>query len=513
MPLARACAAIIALFFLAPQIASLAPAQPPDRRPAARAEPTSEKRRLQDEFEAQYDRADWPACEATLRRLVEIDRKNFVPPYNLACVLAMEGKTDDATEALQLAVQRGFADLRQLQSDPNLDSIRRTEVYRALIDKWDTILEKRSELNLEAAREQFGPRYSYETDPNLRLQYVSAFDPAAFAKAKEEIERDAKWWDEYVGGVVEAKRNKGDRSDAAARERDKDPWVMVILPTRKDYQTWASNRFGAAWSQIGGSYSDDEKTLVAADLGPTLRHEFWHVMHWRQMRRLGQMHPVWIMEGLCSLPEDVEVGRGGEMIVLPSWRTNTAKRLALGGRLTPWDVLFATQHQRFVTSRPLAQYAQARTIFMYLSQQGKLKEWYAAYVDGYREDPTGKRAFETVFGKPAAQVEKDYKAWLRALPSVPEEVPVGGATFPFQFDVGEGDGVVIKSVVSGGGSGAAKSGLKLGDVITQIDGQGVHDMSELVRVLGQHQPGQEVDVAYRRGRLSGTARVTLIAQP
>src|SRR5262249_13760717 len=140
------------------------------------------------------------------------------------------------------------------------------------------------------------------------------------------------------------------------------------------------------------------------------------------------------------------------MRVLPSWRSNIAKKRLGGGVLAPWDVLFATGHQRFVTSSPLAQYAEARTIFQYLFGKGKLKAWYAAYVKGYREDPTGKSAFEEVFGKPAAQVEREYKVWLRALPKAPEEIPIGSATLPFRFEVGGQDGVVIRSVISGSGT-------------------------------------------------------------
>src|SRR5262245_43773484 len=64
---------------------------------------SDEKRRLEKEFDEAFERSDWPAAEAALRQLTDVDKKNFVPPYNLACVLAMEGKTKEATDALQLA--------------------------------------------------------------------------------------------------------------------------------------------------------------------------------------------------------------------------------------------------------------------------------------------------------------------------------------------------------------------------------------------------------------------------
>jgi hypothetical protein len=501
--------------------AGIAPQPPADRAddpPSMFGRPpesrSDEVRRLQQQFDDAFRRSDLPAAEAALRRLADLDRRNFVPPYNLACVLAMQGKTDQATAALQLAVQRGFSDLRHLQADPHLASIRSTEVYRGLVDSWDQILEKRAELNLEAARETFGPRYTYSADPAMRLQYVAAADPVSFERAQREIERCAAWWAQAVMArradpVVAHGSGAPDERSPDARGAGRDPWVMVILPTREDYQTWARNRYGEGWMRVGGAYSDDEKTLVAQDLGPTLRHEFWHVLHWRDMRRLGQMHPTWIMEGLCSLPEDVEAGPAGEMRVLPSWRTNIAKRRLEGGALAPWDVLFSLRHDRFVTSSPLGRYAEARTIFHFLFDQGRLADWYDAYVRGYGEDSTGRAAFEKVFGKPLAQVEKDYRAWLRALPRAPEEIPIGGATLPFAFEVGGQDGVLVRSVVSASGRAGDRPGLKLGDVITRIDGQSVYEMGELVRILSRFEPGQEVEVEYRRGRLSGTATVVL----
>src|SRR5262245_31518851 len=81
---------LLALATLAP--VARAPAQPespPDRAfgQPLDSKPTEEKRQLQKQFEEAFERSDWPKAEAALRRITEIDKKNFVPPYNLACVL------------------------------------------------------------------------------------------------------------------------------------------------------------------------------------------------------------------------------------------------------------------------------------------------------------------------------------------------------------------------------------------------------------------------------------------
>lgn len=51
----------------------------------------------------------------------------------------------------------------------------------------------------------------------------------------------------------------------------------------------------------------------------------------------------------------------------------------------------------FFEGRPLAMYAQGRTMFLFLYSQNKLKDWYAAYCDTCTEDPSGIAAFKQVF--------------------------------------------------------------------------------------------------------------------
>src|SRR5690606_1334215 len=110
---------------------------------------------------------------------------------------------------------------------------------------------------------------------------------------------------------------------------------------------------------------------------------------------------------------------------------------------------FKLDQGRFVGTRPLAFYGQSRSIFIWLFDQGKLKDWYAAYTAGFKEDPSGLKAFETVFEKPVKQVERDFKAWLRTLPIVEEDFAVGCAVLPFAVEqVGEGDGRLVATSVT-----------------------------------------------------------------
>src|SRR5690606_33774681 len=125
------------------------------------------------------------------------------------------------------------------------------------------------------------------------------------------------------------------------------------------------------------------------------------------------------------------------------------KRRLRGGVLLPWSELFDRQQRRFVTSSPLAHYAEARTVFLFLTEEGKLADWYAAYVNGFDEDPTGAAAMVAVYGTPLDQIEDRYRAWLAAVEEVPEDIPVGGATLPFTVEP------------AAGGVGIAGDGLQI----------------------------------------------------
>lgn len=492
-----------------------APAQPPEPgKPQVISEEDAEARRdaLQKQVYAAFARNDYTAAEAGLRELIPLDSDNFVPWYNLACALAQQGKLEDAIGMLQQSIARGFADKRHLESDPHLRAIRDTEAYKAIIAGWDQILDRRIDANLEAARKVFGTdesrsRYTIEKDPALRLAYITAFDPTLFAQAKDELARLTRWWETAVAPPASElpAQNRGHAAEEVAN-----PWILVILPTRADYGRWAARRFGDSWQSVGGSYSHDNKQLVAMDLGSTLRHEYWHVLHWRDMDARAQRHPVWIMEGLCSLVEDVEPLGDDDFRPLPSWRTNMARRIARGGRLVPFDTLMSLDQKRFVTSRPLAMYAQARAMFMFLAERGKLRAWYAAYTAGFREDPTGKSAWVKVFDQPLEQTEREFRAWLLALPEVNEVVGEGAANLPFDIGPGLGDGPTIDSLPTGK---ARDAGFRMRDVITSLNGQPVRDLNDLARLLGQHDAGDEVQVGYRRGDRHATARIVLVGRP
>ena len=455
-----------------------------------------------DPFDA-FSRGDLATAERLLRDQAAAQPDNFVPHYNLACILSINGDLAGAEESLGDAIERGFIDRTQLRRDPSLANLRNTDFYARLDASWPRILEANRDGNLRLTRDTFSKGYAESRDDALRLAYLNAFDERSFAVAQGEIVRLARWADEHViPGLL----------DPAASIDD--PWVVVVLPTRPDFTAWAVAAFGPAalgtTSQIGGSYEHDRKRLVSQDLGATLRHEFLHVLHWRDMTRRAQQHPIWIMEGLCSLPEDYDLSPTGDVRPVPSWRTNVAKRLERLGQLQPLEKLAALPHARFTGSRPLANYAQARTLFLHLHDRGKLRAWYEHYTANFKSDPTGVQSILAVLDTTLPDFNKAHRAWVRALPTVPEEIARGMASLGVEIDPGTGDGPVVVSIDR---TRKPRPTLRPGDTILSIDGQLTRDIAELVRVLGSYQPGAEATVEYRRGPRHATTTITLIAKP
>jgi len=461
------------------------------------------------------ERRDWPAAEELLRKAIVTDGSNFVFYYNLACVQALEGNTGAGVESLVGAVEHGFVDLTQLRRDPQLAPVRRDPRISRLMDSWPTVLQRHLDANLKSAASLLNDRSArYETtrDERLRIAIMSAMDPKSTEQARADIERLYDWG---LANVL---------TDLADPEKSRnDAWCVVLLPTPKDFLRWLVATYGRdainSFAGIGGSYINDQKRLVAQDLGATLRHEFFHVLHWRSMIRLAQDHPVWIQEGLCSLVEDYEIGDGKpeSLAPIPSWRSNMTKRILTGGHLLTIKQLAALPRERFTGSSPLANYAQARTLFLYIWTRGKLKDWYTTYTTdrehGYHADRSGVKALEAAFGTPVADLDKDYRAWLRTLPIVAEQNKPGQATLGVDVEQGDGDGPVIADIPRderGHPNPARHAGLRTGDVITAIDGKPTRDLNELVRLLGEHQVGDQVEVSYRRGTIHGAVKIALV---
>ncbi len=66
-------------------------------------------------------------------RAIAVDRDDPMLLYNVACTFSVLGKTDQALDALEHAVEKGWGDRAWIEHDSDLDSIRESPRYKALM--------------------------------------------------------------------------------------------------------------------------------------------------------------------------------------------------------------------------------------------------------------------------------------------------------------------------------------------------------------------------------------------
>jgi hypothetical protein len=574
-PTDRACFIAAAVFLGACScVAQTAPQSPTesaqDARTAPDIAPTADKdtpedfSRLAAQANDAYKQGDYEASERLLRRQLALQDENAAVWYNLACCLGQQKRTQDAFEALRTAIERGFSDRARIGREPALFAVVNTDRFKALTKEWEQVLAEQATRLVKATRDEFSQGISAVElkeirDEQLRVIFLYAVDARLVDRAREELRAVQRWADAAFFAP---------RTDDAPREPP--PWIVVILPQRDAFEAWAQRTYGeqarGSFNQIGGTYEHSRKRLVALDLGPTLRHEFFHTLHYRWMEQRSQelvaaarmtpdiqsptvipSPPIWIMEGLASLVEDVEISPEGTLTLMPSWRTNIAQRMEKAGSLPGLAELAAMSQLRFTSSRPLAHYAVARSVFLFLEQTRNLDDkapndsalvrWWRTYShqggNGMFSDPSGVRALESALNRPVRTGDKDFRLWLRTLPPVAETIEPGMASLGIEVDAGKGEGPVVASSLRSSLRDRTKTSLRdkvqtkdadaqnakpghevlrSGDLILAIDSRPTRDIAELIRVLGSCQPEQVVTVEVRRGAGVQTFSVRLVAK-
>lgn len=433
---------------------------------------------------------DFAAALPLFEEMARRQPDSFVPQYNIASALARLGRVDAALDALDRALELGFDDLAHLRHDPDLQSLRDTAHFTEIVDTWPERMEGLADARFRALLDRFGGRYHTHEDAFLRLRFAVGLPRESFELAREELDATSRWAvAELFGNLVEA-------------ETAMVPWVSVVIPTDRDFARWLADRHGeaarTATRQIAGTYDHDRKALVCKDLGATLRHEVFHALHYRSQSLDGQRHASWIMEGLASLVEDVDIDDDGAPSFAPSWRTNIVKKAHGGDVIKSLSQLAETPDHIFVGTNQLLHYGHARAVMLYLVAADKLGEFYRNYIETWERDRTGVQALERTFDATIDQIDTSFRRWVERLPVAPEQHHPPMATLGIDVDGERGEGLAVLRTVRG--SPGRQAGVRPRDVLVAINGQGTRDLNELYRVIGRYLPGDLVVLTVRRGR-------------
>ena len=455
-------------------------------RPVTTREATQARLRRVVELSLCFERLAAEGRIAEARPLLEVmlrlDPKNGMVWYNLACVDARTGEPKQALVCLEKALEFGFSDFRHMTRDSDLDSLRKLPGFARVMARNEEIQRVRGERIHEALRRQFGEGYIYEIDHANRLVFATNIDQPTLDELKTHLTAYAEaMWGQLFDHHFEQ-------------------YVTIVVPK--------TGQDGIRNPSIGGYYNHAQRVLVCKQIGMVLTHEFTHALHAADQDGLGQQHPIWIMEGLANLFETSDL-EGGKVVPRPNHRLNLLKRLAAQKKTVPLKDLCRMGQPAFM-KQAVAAYPQVRYFMMYLHESGLLKKWYDAYTEGFEKDKTGAKALEKVLEKPLDEIERDFLAWVERQKDLPTTLmpdqPYVGVRVASQID-----GLMVAEVVPG--SGAAKAGIKPGDVFVHVDGERIVDQGELILLVSSHKVGDKLIVQYRREGNYYDAAVVLQAVP
>lgn len=413
-------------------------------------------------------------------RIVRLIPSDGTALYNLACAHARLSETDEAIETLRRAVDRGFVEMRHMEHDPDLASLRGLDAFAQILAQRDTIQRERAERIRRELRRRFGAGYLITIDHDNRLVFATDTDRETLNGLRDDLT---------------------ERAAALRRQLFVHPpeqYVTIIIPQPGTIKL----------GRIGGVFRRTDATIVARRVGMTCRHEFTHALHFADMEARAQRHPIWILEGFATLFETADLD-GDRLRPTANDRLNALKFFLARDRLKPLATLLEIEQTGFMKA-PAVCYAMSRYLLMYLHAEGKLQDWYRTYTAGYDDDSTGRLALETVLGKDLGVIEADWHEWIRRLPRPATRVHtnqpyMGVAISPVT------EGLQIERVVPG--SGAEKAGLRGGDLIVRVAGRQLADGTELIRFVTSREVGDAVQIRYRRSGRYATVRVKLQAKP
>lgn len=419
-------------------------------------------------------------AEAKLREALAILPQKPTWLYNLACIEMAEGKPDDAMTALEQATEAGFTDFHHLERNFFLAPLRETPRYQKLLARQDEICHHAAQLALDELRARYGPNYHYEADEKHKLVFA--------------VDADQPTLDALHQLLLEQMRSQ----QQTLFSHPSDEFIRIVVPSARDYRREVK-RIG-----VEGMYTDDTRTLIAQRMGQVMIHEFTHALHAADQHAMGQVHPVWLREGLASMYEAGEFQQG-TLVPADNYRLAFVQRAAKRNGLIPLDKLLHYTTEQFTMNANLA-YGQSSSLMLYLYEQGNLRDFYDTYKADYTKDESGKIALEKTTGMSLPELQEAWSKWMLARLAPSAHPGVGSLALGLRF-VPENDGLKISLVLPSGP--AMSAGLKAGDLIVGVDDRDVRDPASLMAAVSAHNGGETVNLKIRRGTAYSSVSVTL----
>ena len=488
--------ALVVVQFVAAVALAQAPEVPTKSRPAPMS--TSESAELDRLLQARR----FTEAERILERRVADGDRDPIVLYNSACVLAQLGKLSAAEKRLLEAIKAGFRDFDTMERDTDLEPVRASDTYEAIMEARARIEAERAPRGKPRAPsgggrrgsapdpvaqwkrdhpEAFGEKagYRYERDDESSITYATFLDESSHRRMRQVL-------DELEKHLIASYFGKAP-TDA----------LLVAIVRPEDAKKYLER------PEVRGMYLHSARRLVSRDAGQSLQHEFVHLMHFAHMERTGQRHPIWVQEGLASLYEDYTLRADGSIEFHPNIRFNFARKQVTSRTARSWRELFELSNEQFMEDAE-RHYPQVRAIFEFFAREGKLEEFYRELGRTIDEDPDASSAVEKAFGQPLAKVEERWRKWMVERGSVDDRIERDDASFGIVIE-DSGDGVRIREFRYK--SAARAAGLRVGDVIFEVDGLPVRNRDEMLMAVTRLVVGRQVVVRYKRDDKELSAKI------
>ncbi len=415
--------------------------------------------------------ADYDEAIKYLEKILEVDPNNSNSFYNIACIYALQNQKDKALEYLKKSIAAGFIDWEHFQKDTDLDNLREMPEYTKMMADKKTLLKMAADMKLAELKEAYGEKFNYYVDIDSMLIFATEHPKEILEDLKNKLVTYAKGqWDTLF-------------------DNKPDYFITIIIPTPATFDELIKNKY------VGGFYSPQTRSLIAKELGHTLTHEFTHALHFADIGKLGTFHSTWFVEGLATCFEN-SVMKDGIPTPVHNDRLYYLQKMM---KQYPKNMPKLSQFMRFDRNTYMKaaglMYSMSRYLTYWLWDQGKLKEYYDLYCKTFAKDPSGILAMQTFFKKSIDAIDADWKKWLSNLPDykgfLNDERPFIGIMMKEMAG-----GIQITEVVKDAPSD--KAGLKIGDVITHLDGSRVISINDISNFIMSHKPDDEVEITVKR---------------
>jgi len=256
-------------------------------------------------------------------------------------------------------------------------------------------------------------------------------------------------------------------------------------------------------------YYDDAtlRILIRSDSGDTvLKHESVHLYHLEYAKKNGLPQALWVIEGLATLFENASL-ESGTVKPPPANRAEEARRLYCFNALPKLTDFLAQDFSAFYQN-PAENYSLASCFLNFIYKKDCLEKFLQEYYVTCKDDKSGVKALEKVFGKTINAIETDFYGFLSTLPRVPDLPPAGAPFLGIETQESDKRVHIVKVIRN---SPANKAGLKPNDILVSLGGVYVKTLGNLKTALASYKSGDKLKLVFLRDGSIFEGDVTLEA--